>query len=187
METLLPSLPSSGVIGERYDGVAKTLHWLTVGLVAAQYAVGWAMPEIGAARRPDQLLYIHMSIGIGILAITAVRLAWRLARGTPHSPYVAAWERRAVTIVQVVLYLLLFLMPLSGWADASSRGLTLTVFGTMSLPSPELPGGTLLFGTIHRVAAYGLLGVIGLHIAAAFYHHLVLRDGVLSRMIAYRD
>ncbi len=186
MGTLLQSLPSSGAIDERYDGVAKTLHWLSFGLVAVQFAVGWAMPEIGLDRRPGQLVDVHMSIGIGILVVTATRLLWRLACGIPRAPYVAAWERRTAKAVQVALYLLLFLMPLSGWADASARGLTVTLFGTASLPSIARLGGTPFFGTLHSLAAYGLLGLIGLHVAAALYHHVVLRDRVLSRMIAYR-
>lgn len=183
----LQLLPSSGAIDERYDGVAKTLHWLTFGLVALQFAIGWAMPEIRDARPPDQLVDVHMSIGIGILAITALRLSWRLTRGKSPAPHVVSWESRTAEAVQVALYLLLFLMPLSGWADASERDLTVTLFGTASLPSIAHPGGTSFFGTLHTIAAYGLLGLIGLHVAAALYHHIVLRDRVLSRMVPFRD
>jgi cytochrome b561 len=187
MGALLQLLPSSGAIDERYDGVAKTLHWLTFGLVALQFAIGWAMPEIREARRPGQLVEVHMSIGIGILVVAALRLLWRLTRGKPRAPYVASWESRTAKAVQVALYLLLFLMPLSGWADASARDLKVTLFGTASLPLIPHPGGTPFFGTLHSFAAYGLLGLIGLHVAAALYHHFVLRDRVLSRMVPYRD
>lgn len=129
METFLRSLPISSAIDERYDGIAKTLHWLSFGLVAVQFAIGWTMPEIGVDRRPSELIEIHMSIGIAILVITAIRLAWRLARGAPRELSGAAWERRTAKAVQVGLYLLLFLMPLSGWADASARGWTIAAFG----------------------------------------------------------
>lgn len=77
------SLPISSAVAGRYDGVAKTLHWLSFGLVAVQFAIGWNMPEIGVGRRPSVLIEIHMSIGIAILVITGIRLAWRLGRGAP--------------------------------------------------------------------------------------------------------
>lgn len=181
------SLPISSAVAGRYDGVAKTLHWLSFGLVAVQFAIGWTMPEIGVGRRPSELIEIHMSIGIAILVITGIRLAWRLGRGAPPGPYGAAWGRRTAKAVQVGLYLLLFLMPLSGWADASARGLTIAAFGIARLPSIAPTGGTPVFGVLHSLAACGLLGLIGLHAMAALYHHVVLRDRVLSRMIAYRD
>jgi cytochrome b561 len=73
---------------------------------------------------------------------------------------------------------------LLGWANASSRGWTVSLFGVIPLPALAATGSTLghAMGDVHQVVAWALLGLVGLHIAAAVFHHFVLRDGVLRRM-----
>lgn len=93
--------------------------------------------------------------------------------------------RSVARLTHGVLYLLLIAQPLMGWANASSRGWSLTLFGVIPLPPLSAQGSTLghELGDLHGALAWGLLGLIGLHVAAALYHHFVLRDGVIRRML----
>lgn len=170
-----------------YDRVAKALHWLVVVLLAMQFAVGWTMPEIQADTRPERLIHVHMSLGIGILMIAIVRLLWRLPQAMPAAPQVAAWEQRAGRLVQALLYLLLFAMPLSGWANASARSWTVTFFDMLSLPAISSGDMGHFLGVLHIWAAYGLLSLVGVHSGAALYHHFIVRDRVLLRMISGQE
>jgi cytochrome b561 len=173
-------------LGE-YGAVAKSFHWVTAALLVAQFTIGFIMPGLHGVTQPPDLVSLHFSLGTVILAIMAVRLLWRLARGVPapladHIPY---WQQRAAEILHGVLYLLLFAVIFSGWAYASSHNLSVTFFGLTTLPALFAGGAAIgrTIGELHVPLAWTLLGAIGLHIAAAFAHSLIWRDGVMSRML----
>jgi cytochrome b561 len=169
-----------------YDGIAKALHWLIVALLIAQFAVAWTMPDINPRTQPETLVNLHFSIGVTILALAILRLLWRFAHPVPLlRDNVPAWQDWTARATHVLLYLLLFLLPILGWADACFRGYPIDYFGLVAIPqilpaSRALAGET---GDIHTLASYVLLGVVGLHVAAALYHHFWLRDRVLMRML----
>ncbi|HEY3916950.1 MAG TPA: cytochrome b [Stellaceae bacterium] len=169
-----------------YGGIAKTLHWLILVLLIAQYTVAWTMPDIGRDTQPETLINLHMSFGITVIIVAFLRVVWRLAYPVPLiRDNVPLWQHRIARLSHALLYLLLFVLPLLGWLAASFRGWTITVFGLITLPhlagaSPALAGRT---GDIHTLVSYLLLGLVGLHVLAALYHHFWLRDRVLSRML----
>jgi cytochrome b561 len=177
-------------IGLGYGAVAKSLHWLIVLLLVAQFAIAWTMPEIHRGVQPEGLIGFHLSFGTAILAIALVRVLWRLGNPVPLiSDNVPRWQYRSAQATHVLLYLLIFVLPLLGWANASYRGWAIDVFGMVKLP-PILPEGSVLgreCGDLHIWTSYVLLGVVGLHLAAALYHRLWLRDRVLSRMLPGGD
>lgn len=168
-----------------YGGVAKTLHWLIVALLIAQYTVAWTMPDIGRGTQPVGLIDIHLSIGITILTLALLRLLWRWTHPVPLiSDDVPWWQYRAAQLTHGLLYFLIFLLPLLGWASASMRGWGFGFFGLGNIPQflpTSRAAGRL--GDIHTLVSYVLLGVVGLHVLAALYHHLWLRDRVLVRML----
>jgi cytochrome b561 len=169
-----------------YGAVAKGLHWLVAMLLAAQYAIAWSMPHIGRGTEPVGLIDWHLSVGTLILLVVAVRLVWSLAYPVPLvSGPLPAWQARVARTTHLVLYALLLVLPLMGWANASARGWTVRLFGLGPLPAilpTDSPLGGAL-GDIHATTALVLLGLAGLHIAAALYHGFVLRDGILRRML----
>ena len=171
---------------ERYDPVAKSLHWLTLALLCGQYAIAWTMPPIHRETPAEGLIDLHLSFGAAILLATAVRLAWRLAHPAPLPPeHLARWQVLAAGITHALLYAILFILPLLGWANASYRGYAVTLFHVVPLPSLVAKGSPIgrPLGDVHAWAAWVLLGLVGLHVAAALYHRFVLRDGVLQRML----
>jgi cytochrome b561 len=183
MTTLAPTTGELAPPG--YGAVAKLLHWLIVALVVLQFALGWLMPDLPRGRAPEGLVDLHLSVGATLLIVMLARLAWRLAHGAPPSLVAEIWQRRLAGAVHGVLYALLIVMPLAGWAWASAKGWKVTLFGTVRLPAlvpPDWPYRPLA-ASLHRNAAWAILGLVALHALAALYHHVVRRDGVLRRML----
>ena len=173
--------------GFGYTGTAKALHWAIVALLIVQFVLAWAMPDIKRDTKPDTLINLHLSFGALIVAVAIVRLGWRLTHREPE-PHdgLPPWQVQSARIMHWLLYLLLFVVPILGWMNASWRGFPVTVFGLFDLPklmATRAPGFRWT-GDVHGLLAnYAMLALVGLHAAAALYHHFVRRDGVLQRML----
>lgn len=169
-----------------YGATAKALHWLIVLLVLPQFVVAVLMPDIGPRTQPGTLINLHLSVGVLIVAVTAVRLVNRLLDPVPLDERDAlAWERPAARATHLAFYLLLLAGPLLGWASASAHRLPVTLFGLVPLPALAAPRArwALTAGDIHSVAMWILLGLVAFHAAAALYHHIIRPDDVLRRML----
>jgi cytochrome b561 len=169
-----------------YTGTAKTLHWLIVLLLIAQFTFAWTMPHIGRDTPVTTLIRLHFTFGVVILSVAIVRLVWRATHGEPAPEAgLPRWQSLSGEIVHWLLYALLFVIPLLGWMDASRRGMPVVMFG-LELPKlleTRAPGWGWT-GDVHGLLAnYLMLALVGLHVAAALYHHFVMRDGVLKRML----
>ena len=113
-----------------YNATAKWLHWLIVALLVAQFIVAWTMPQMRRDTQPDTLINLHFSIGMVILLVAIVRLAWRLIYGEPErTANLPAWQVRTAHVVHWSLYALLLVVPLLGWINASWRGFSVNIFG----------------------------------------------------------
>jgi len=170
-----------------YTGTAKALHWAMVALLAAQFVVAWSMPHIRRDTQPETLINLHLSLGALMLIVVVLRLAWRLSHAEPlPAAGLPPWMERCARTVHLLLYALLIVGPILGWINASWRGFPVTLFGLVELPSllAKRTPGFGWTGDGHEVlATYVLLGLIGLHVAAALYHFFIRRDGVLQRML----
>ena len=172
-----------------YTGTAKALHWTIVALLIVQFIAAWTMPDIKRDTKPDTLINLHISVGVLILFVAVLRLAWRA--GPPAPPPqdgLPPWQVQSARAVHWLLYALLFVLPVLGWLNASWRGFPVIMFG-LELPkllATRAPGGGWT-GDVHALlATYGLLTLVGLHVAAALYHYFIRRDGVLQRMLPGR-
>lgn len=167
-----------------YGPVAKTLHWLTVLLIAAQYAVGSLMPHIGRHTEDAGLVAWHILIGAAILLAVFLQLAWRLTHPV-RLPEMPTWQTWLARLTHILLYGLVIAMVVLGWAATNYRGWTVSLFGIAPLPAIAGKGDAWAHqaGDIHSTLVYVLLGFILLHIAGALYHQLVKHDGVLGRML----
>jgi cytochrome b561 len=172
--------------GASYNGVAKTLHWLILALLIAQFIFAWTMPHIGRNTPVTTLIGLHFSFGITIIAVAIVRLIWRLTHvEPPPEDGIRPWQTASARLVHWLLYILLFVVPILGWINASYRGMPIVMFG---LELPQLvatrASGWGWTGDVHTLLAdYAMLGLVGLHVAAALYHYIVRRDRVLQRML----
>jgi cytochrome b561 len=171
-----------------YSPVAKSLHWLVVILIVVQLALGWLMPGAKRTTPPDVLNNWHMSIGVIILAVIVICALWRTVVGTPTPEPGPRWQVATAEATHVVLYLLVFALLLSGWANAVAHNWTITLFWSVKLPA-VLPSGAAwvhAIGELHSDIVWVLLGLVGMHVAAALAHHFVLGDNVLRRMLPAR-
>ena len=169
-----------------YTGTAKSLHWLIVALLIAQFIFAWTMPHIGRNTPVTTLISLHFTYGIIILAVAIVRLGWRLSHGEPKpEDGLPPWQTLSAQVTHWLLYLLLFVVPILGWINASWRGMPVVMFG-FELPkllATRAPGWGWT-GDVHGLLAnYLMLALVGLHVAAALYHHFIRHDGVLKRML----
>lgn len=163
----------------RYSGVAIAFHWTIAVLVIVNLAIGLLHDAIGG-------MALHKPIGFTVLALTVGRVAWRLSHRPPPLPAdTAGWQRGAAHGVHWALYLLMILMPLTGWAMASGGPAPrpLSWFGLF--PLPYLPVSDTLADAGH--GAHGLLGwlmlaLVAAHVGAALWHQFVRGDRLLARM-----
>ena len=181
----------------RYSAVAILLHWASALGVLALIGMGLTMTHAGLApMRQFPLYQWHKSVGITVLVLTGLRLAWRLFhRPPPHPAGMPARERRAAGAAHAILYGLLIGLPLTGWAVVSLSPFNIPTVLYGLVPWPHLPLAPLLTdpagaeGAVKLLHAYGawfLTALLVLHVAAALRHHLILRDGVLARMLPGR-
>jgi cytochrome b561/polyisoprenoid-binding protein YceI len=166
----------------RYSTGAIVLHWLLALALAFQVALGFAMPHAGPhSFVPMQL---HKSVGIAILLLTLLRLAWRLARRPPEAVE-TGWTAAAARIVHGAFYAVLVLGPLTGWIIVSTAPLHVptVLFGVVPWPHLPLPS-TLNAPTeeVHEALGWIALALFGLHVAGALRHQFLLRDPVIRRM-----
>ncbi|NEW93160.1 cytochrome b [Rhodopseudomonas sp. BR0M22] len=175
---------------DKYPVVLRILHWLRAILILGLIAAGWTMTSLddGTEAKFAQLYPLHKSFGVLVFLIVLVQLAIRSAVRLPSEPVLPAHERVLSRVVHIAIYVLLLTVPLMGYAMSStypdSDGVTL--FG---LPLPELLPKSepwfRVFQFLHKVFAYSLLGLVGLHVAGALKHRFVDADpnaDVLRRM-----
>ena len=136
---------------------------------------------------PGKLINLHFSFGVLIMAVVVIRALWRRTHPVALADEsIWPWEQKLARAAHLLLYALLLVLPILGWAAASARDWAVRVFDLVTLPRllpPEARIG-FLAGDVHVVLSYVLLGLIGLHVAAGLYHYFVRHDGVLQRMLA---
>ncbi len=168
-----------------YGATAKIFHWLIFLLLAAQYAVGSIMPHIGRKTLNEGWVNWHLSIGAAILLVIVLRFVWRLLTPVALPTTLTPWEYYLSHFTHLMLYLLVLVMTLLGWAAANARGWDVKLLGLVTLPAIAPNGASWGHeaGDIHNILVYVLLGFIVLHVAGALYHYFIRRDQVLQRML----
>jgi len=168
-----------------YGPTAKVFHWVIAALIAIQLPLGWLMPDIHRGQTPGLAMTVHVSIGMTILLLIVPRLLWRLTHPVAPESNLPPWQRVSSELVHWLLYVIVLLTTISGWFYESARGWTILLFGLVPLPRLVEQGSALgrTIGELHATLTWVLLGLIGIHIAAALVHLFVYRDRVLHRML----
>ena len=168
----------------RFTLPAIALHWLLALMIVGAFGVGVTMTDMPVSPQRLKLYNWHKWAGVTILALSALRLLWRLTHRPPQPPPMPAWQRRAAAASHTLMYLLFFAVPLVGWAYSSAAGFPIVWFGVLPLPD-FVPVDKALAEAIkpwHGRLAAALAAIVLIHIAAAIKHHFVDRDGLLLRM-----
>jgi cytochrome b561 len=166
---------------------SRILHWLMAVMILAMLLIGIAM--VAALDDYRRLVAVHKPLGMLILVLVAIRLINRLIQPPPPLPKaMPGWQRFVAHASHVVLYGLMFALPLVGWGMLSAARYPIVLLGPLELP-PILPQSQALYTALrdaHTVLAYLLFLTFLAHFAAAMMHALIYRDGVFQSMASWR-
>jgi cytochrome b561 len=175
-----------------YGSVTKTFHWVMAALMIIMLIVGLAMVEIPNA--PDMLNFkftdygLHKSIGITILALVFARAGWHLYSRRPDPvESLPRIDRLGASAMHYFLYLLMIIMPLTGWLMSSAAGRPVSVFGLFTLPDlvPADKDASHIYRERHELIGYIIMASLAMHAGAALWHHFIKKDNVLKRMLPF--
>jgi cytochrome b561 len=171
----------------RFPAISRLLHWLMAIMVLSMLFIGIGMVATESTRY-HALVSVHEPLGIAILVLVFIRLVNRWLNPPPPLPAsLPSWQRMAAAGSHYVLYALMFIMPLIGWAMLSAQPYPVVLAGSLRLP-PILPQSATLYAwlrQLHTVLAYLFFLVFLAHFGAALFHGLVRRDGVLESMASF--
>lgn len=172
---------------ESYGSLSRFLHWAIVLLILPQYFLAEAAEELPNGLEKLQVMTWHKSLGMLVLLLALVRIAWKIMNKGAPGPIGNDWQRKAAAAGHGLLYLLILAQPLSGWIMSSAGNYPVTLFGWFQFPALVGENHDLheLMEEVHEVLFFTLLAVAAIHVAAALYHHFVLKDGVLRRMLPF--
>jgi cytochrome b561 len=174
---------------DRWGRFSIALHWLTFLLVLALAIIGLSMVGLPTGVLKLKVYALHKSLGLTVLALTALRLLWRLFERRPAMLAATRWQNAVAKLTHYALYVLLLLVPFSGWWFNSTAGFPLKWFGLFKLP--PLGGFDLSLKLIardrHEFLFWLLAATVALHAAAALWHHYRVRDRTLARMLPWPE
>jgi len=171
-----------------YTALAIALHWIMAVGILGTFAMGFYMADLPLS--PDKLKYYswHKWAGVTLFLLVLLRLSWRITHQPPAPPpYLPRWQEMAAEGAHRLLYLLMILVPLSGWLMSSAKGFQTVWFGVLPLPdlvAKDKALGDLLL-SVHQLLNYLMLLIVATHLGAALKHHFIDQDDVLARMLPF--
>ncbi len=174
---------------ERWGAISQLFHWIIVALILVMAYIGLTMGDLPNGPRKIEVYSLHKSIGLTILALVVLRVLWRLYAGAPSPvPGTPTWQHRIASVTHVLLYALLFAIPLSGWVLNSSAGYPLQWFKLFNLPAITGRSDSVHEAAegAHELLFWALVVLVLAHAGAALYHHLFQGDATLTRMLPGR-
>lgn len=174
---------------DQYGLVHRMIHWITALAIFFLLASGLFSLYLPGISRPEWIS-LHKTCGLTVLVLTLLRIIWRYSNTLPSLPrHISPWQVMISHVVVLMLYLMMLMMPLSGWVMSSAGGHQTNLWGLTSMAMPGIPISEALnhlFFTIHHWLGYTLLAVVILHSLAALKHHFIDHDQVLQRMLYHR-
>ncbi|MDX1512150.1 MAG: cytochrome b [Gammaproteobacteria bacterium] len=170
----------------RYGIVTRLLHWLVALLIIGLIGLGWWMVDLSYYDKwYNRSLDLHKALGMLVLLLAMIKIGWVAFDGKPGFPEsMKRWERIAATAAHHTFYLLMILIPVTGYVISTSAGDGISVFGWFEIPAIMPAGDKLrdLAIELHYWLAYGAAVLVLMHAAAALKHQFIDRDGTLRRM-----
>jgi len=174
---------------QSFGSLTKLFHWGMFLLFAALFVVALIMGDMPKGDAKLQMIHLHMSLGITALGLVLLRILWRVANPIPaQAGNDEPWAHKLAQGVVGLLYLLMVLVPIAGWAMVSLGGHQLSFFGLFTLPPLTGANHNLheISEDVHGFLAWSFFWVIALHFVGALRHHVMLKDRTLLRMLPGR-
>ena len=170
----------------QFAAFSRLLHWTMAVMILTMLGIGVAM--VASLANYHVLVSIHRPLGIAILILVVVRFVNRQFTSLPpFPPTMSRSERLAAAVSEWAMYGLMFVLPLVGWGMLSAARYPIVLFGPVHLPF-ILPHDAMLYAVLrkaHTVLAYLFFLTILAHVAAILWHTLIVRDGMLTRMVPW--
>jgi len=170
----------------RYPTPLIALHWLIAILIVAAFALGTVMTDMRISPTKLQYYSYHKWLGVTVLALVAIRLLARLFSTAPAYPdTMGNWQKKVAHATHILLYVLMFAVPLSGYFYTSAAGYPVVYLGMFELPTIIGPDPELKHSLkeLHELLTNVILALVSLHVLAALKHQFVDKDGILRRMM----
>jgi len=167
--------------------VSRLLHWVMALAILGMIGLGTVISRMEPSFANLWLFGLHKSIGISLLFAALLRLVWHRVSPPPAplTDRIPVWQQRAARLVHRTMYLLLFIVPVTGWVASAATGIDVVLFGRITLPAIVPPSERLdqTFFAAHSILTKILAGLVVLHVAGALHRHMVHHDHSLRRMI----
>jgi cytochrome b561 len=166
--------------------LSKSLHWIILLMIIGQPLIANYADSLSGPAKIGPLA-LHKSLGLTILGLAIIRLVWRWMNPVPSTQELRTWERVLARLSHVLLYGLIFAIPLSGWMMSSARNFPVSWFNLVQLPDLVSPGKETyqLMHDLHGSLFAALFVVALLHVAGALKHHFIDKNDVLKRMLPF--
>jgi cytochrome b561 len=169
-----------------YGSIGKLLHWSIALLIIGLISLGLYMTSLEGSDQKWSLYGLHKSFGMIVLVLVTAQVLWRILNIKPELPHsMPAWQKTASKLTHLGLYGFMVVYPLSGFLMSVMGGRAVEIFGILQIPA--FTDGKTDFAnsahTIHVNLTYFAIGLISFHTLAALYHHFVVKDDVLKRML----
>jgi len=173
---------------DKFSLPARTLHWSIALLLLFQIPLAWYMTDLPLGPAKFENYALHKSIGMLLFALAVLRLVRAVLGTRPPLPAgTPLWEKILAKATQGLLYLLVILMPISGWLLSSAANVPVVVFGVLKLPMLTEPNKEFAAGmaSAHEIQGWILMTLVLLHIGAGLKHQFVNKDDVLHSMLPW--
>lgn len=170
-----------------YSETTKILHWLIALLIIGLIWLGWYLADLSYFDKGYNLtLSIHKSLGMFALALAGAKILWAFFRPAPaFVDTIKPWDRVAAQTTHLVLYFMIVIIPITGYAVSTSAGSPVSFFDLFDIPAvlPESDGLRNLAIELHYYLSYGTAILVAIHVLGALKHQFIDQDGTLSRIL----
>lgn len=173
---------------QQYTKTAIGIHWIMAILIVAAFGLGLIMTDMPFSMTKLKYFSWHKWLGVTVFLVAVIRVLWRATHPAPAlDPNISKIENWLAHVVHLLLYVLIFAVPLSGYFYSLSAGFPIVYLGIIPIPSligpnPEI-AGTL--HETHEILVYTMAGLVGLHVVGALKHYVIDHDGTLARMLPF--
>lgn len=179
----------------RYDFLSQAFHWVTAVVVVVAFVLGpggfGRLMHQGVDPATHSDIVWHESLGLLVFVLTVVRLIWVALRPTAPEFQMASWIQALGKLMQLALWALILALPITALLALGSEGHPLTLLGGIRLDKMPLIAESSIakladWGEVHSFLGDAIMWFAGLHAAAAIFHHVVLKDGVLAAILPWK-
>ncbi|PVZ71961.1 cytochrome b [Pelagibaculum spongiae] len=169
-----------------YGLLSRVLHWLIALFVFWMLYLGLTMHDLPLGLEKLKQINLHKALGVTVFALVLIRLIWKLSNPSVKAPPgQPKWQQRAAEAAHWSLYGFMLAMPISGWVMSTAAGYPVSYFGLAKFPLLFEKNKQLqdIGHVVHEFASWAFIAVLVAHVGAALYHHFVVKDEVLKRML----